>query len=217
MKKLTYDSKKVEKNCYYNHFGIIFAEEKTQKYMTKENFVNRNLERNNYLTDFAKKEALKNYDLNINFFNSLNNNEFNDALKEVLNTYAFIDVKDLNAIKGKKGIYILVLDEYKQIYIGQTIRDLRERIIRHFKIEIPFQRVPFIKKDTLPIDAFKPLDTTRIFVMFINDQKTMDEFESNLIKKCPNKFLLNKTIGGKANSYFDVAIRLSTGRIQKDI
>lgn len=204
-------------NKEYIHFGVLFNENKTPKYMTIDNFVNRNLEQNKYLTDFAKEEALKNYDLNIKYFNNLNQEEFNRTLEVLLNLYAFVEINDLNTIKGKKGIYILVLDNYKQIYIGQTNRDLKARIIRHFNIEIPFQRVPFVKYDTLPIDAFKPLDTTRIYTLYTSEQSIMDEIESKLINECNKNFLLNKTIGGKANDYMDLAIRLSIGRINKDI
>lgn len=204
-------------NKEYIHFGVLFDEEKNPKYMTIDNFINRNLEQNKYLTDFAKEKALKNYNLNIRYFINLNQEEFNRTLTYLLNLYAFVEIKDLNEIKGRQGIYILVLDNYKQIYIGQTNRDLKARILRHFNIEIPFQRVPFVRYDTLPIDAFKPLDTTRIFTLFTSEQNVIDEIESKLINECDKKFLLNKTIGGKANNYIDLAIRLSVGRIKKDI
>ena len=204
-------------NKEYIHFGVLFNEDKTPKYMTIDNFVNRNLEQNKYLTDFAKEEALKNYNLNIRYFLKLNKEEFNRTLEQLLALYAFVEIKDLNDIKGRQGINILVLDNYKQIYIGQTNRDLKARIIRHFKIEIPFQRVPFVRFDTLPIDAFKPLDTTRIYTLYISEQSVIDEIESKLINECNKKLLLNKTIGGKANDYMDLAIRLSVGRIKKDI
>lgn len=204
-------------NKEYIHFGVLFNEEKTPKYMTKDNFVNRNLDQNKYLTNFAKEEALKNYDLNIKYFNNLNQEEFDRALEKLLNLYAFVEVTNLNEIKGGKGIYVLVLDNYKQIYIGQTNRDLKARIVRHFNIDIPFQRVPFVKYDTLPIDAFKPLDTTRIYTLYTSEQSVIDEIESKLINECDKKFILNKTIGGKANDYMDLAIRLSVGRIKKDV
>ena len=204
-------------NKEYMHFGILFNEEKTTKSMTKDKFVNRKLDQNKHLTDFAKDEALKNYDLNIKYFNNLNSEEFDREIDRLLNLYAFVEIKDLNTIKGGKGIYILVLDNYKSIYIGQTNRDLKARIIRHFNIDISFQRVPFVKYDTLPIDAFKPLDTTRIYTLYTSEQGVMDEIESKLINECNKKFLLNKTIGGKANDYMDLAIRLSVVRIKKDI
>ena len=76
-------------NKEYIYFGILFNEEKTPKYMTKDNFVNRNLDQNKYLTNFAKEEALKNYDLNIKYFNNLNQEEFDRTLEKLLNLYAF--------------------------------------------------------------------------------------------------------------------------------
>lgn len=204
-------------NGEYIHFGVVFNEEKTSKYMTKNNFVNRNLKQNMLLTDYAKNKALNNYDLNMKYFDNLNHTEFDNELNKLLNIYAFVKINDLNFLKGRKGIYILVLDNYKQIYIGQTNHDLKNRIIRHFTIEIPFQRVPFVRYNTLPIDAFKPLDITRIYTLYSSEQNILDEFESKLINKCNKKYLLNKTIGGKANNYMDLAIRLSIGRIKKDI
>lgn len=201
----------------YKYFGVWFNEDKTPKYMTKDNFVNYNHEKNKYLTEYAKNKALENYDINIKYFESLGKEEFENAVNDCLNTYAFAEIFDLNDIKGKQGIYILVLDNYKQLYIGQTSRDLKERIMSHFKIEIPFQKVPFIEYDTLPIDAFKPMDTTRIFAIFTSEEELIDNIESKLISKCPNKFILNKTIGGKANSYVELFIRLGLGRIKKDM
>ena len=201
----------------YYHFGIEFDEGKTPKHITKDNFVNKELPQNQYLTNFAKDQALKNYSLNMQYFRKLDEESFNIAVRQLLKIAHFINVSDLNVLKGKKGIYILVLDKYKQLYIGQSFRDLKERIIRHFKITIPYQRVPFIINDTLPIDAFKPLDTTRIFVLLNENQDILNEIEGMLISNCPKQFMLNKTIGGKSNTMRDFAIRLSTGRIKKPI
>ena len=163
----------------YVHFGICFDERKTPKYMTKENFINKNSERNKYLTEFAKTKALKNFDLNMKYFNCLDKEKFKIALEGILSMYVFIEVSNLNLLKGTKGIYLLVLDNYKQIYIGQTNRDIKERILRHFKIEISFQKVPFVRYDTLTIDAFKPLDTSRIFVLFTPQQKFLMRLRAN--------------------------------------
>ena len=80
----------------YVHFGICFDERKTPKYMTKENFINKNSERNKYLTEFAKTKALKNFDLNMKYFNCLDKEKFKIALEGILSMYAFIEVSNLN-------------------------------------------------------------------------------------------------------------------------
>lgn len=201
----------------YVHFGIEFDTNITPKHMTKENFVNKELEINKYLTEYAKNEALKNYNLNINYFTNLSQKDFNQAVKNLLKIYDFIQIYDLNTLKNKKGIYILILDKYKQLYIGQSSRDLKQRILRHFKITIPYQKVPIIKPDTLPIDSFKPLDITRIYALYVPQQITIDEIESKLIKQCPNNYILNKIIGGKPNNLADLLTRLGTGRIKKSL
>ncbi len=201
----------------YIHLGIEFDENTTPKYMTKENFVNKELDINKYLTEYAKSEALKNYDINMRYFNNLDENGFIQTVKSLLEAYKFVQVLNLNDVKNKHGIYMLVLDNYKQIYIGQSNRDLKQRILRHFKTTIPFQKVSFIRPDTLPIDAFKPLDTTRVYVLYVSHQDVMDEIETILIEKCPSNYILNKTIGGKPNDLMGLAIRLSVGRIKKNL
>lgn len=47
-----------------------------------------------------------------------------------------IEIKGLNDCKGKKGIYILLQEHYKQMYIGQTIRDLFLYIMKIIKIKL---------------------------------------------------------------------------------
>ena len=203
-------------NIYW-HFGIRFNEDITPKYMTKDNFAVVKQNEKYPLNDIAINGAKNNYDLNIEYFNKLDQNEFNHSVDELLSSQTFLSVEDLDILEDKKGIYVLVLDNYKQIYIGQTSSDLKKRIVKHLKYKTTFRDVPKVHKDTLPIDAFKPMDITRIFVILAKRQFQLNELESELIANFPSKFLLNKTIGGKANSYLDLAIRLTIGRIKKDI
>lgn len=202
---------------YYYHFGEKFNEKITPKHMTKDNFFDRTIDKNKYLTNYAKNKALYNYDANIEYFKKLNKKDFNKELNNILQLYNFVQITDLSKVKGERGIYVLVLDEYRQFYIGQSDTDIRQRILRHFKIKMPFHRVLFIKYDTLPIDAFKPLDTTRIYVSIIHNHDKINDRESKLIQNSSSKYMLNKTIGGKADTYFDLVVRLTVGRIKKNI
>ena len=119
----------------------------------------------------------------------------------------------------------MILDKYKQIYVGVT-SNIKKRIKQHWN--------KIVKKDYLynefhnmpmGIDSFKALDTTRIFVqnyekeikstnnmlsqliLNYNDRKRCDywqleEQEAKMIKFIDNKFLCNKYVrthikGGK--------------------
>jgi hypothetical protein len=68
------------------------------------------------------------------------------------------------AFDGVQGAYVMVLDRYKQAYIGQAW-DIRARIKRHWSGTKQFDRLIFPDKETsvLSIDSFRALDTTRIF------------------------------------------------------
>ncbi len=206
-----------EENIYF-HFGEKFNEEKTPKHINKNNFANNdpNGKYTKYMTDFAKENAYKNYDMCMEYYGILDKDEFNNSLKDILDMYPLDGINDLKKLKGKRGIYILVLEEYKQIYIGQSSRDLRERILRHFKKFLTLGEVPYVKYDTLPIDAFKPMDITKIFCMYSSNQRELDDMEIKYINKCPNRFLANKMLGGKIYNDYDFVDKFLS-RIKKDI
>lgn len=67
------------------------------------------------------------------FYEKLDRNKYNKTVEEIIKKYKMIEIRDLKDCKGKKGIYILLQEKYKQMYIGQTVRDLKERIVRHWK------------------------------------------------------------------------------------
>lgn len=67
------------------------------------------------------EESLKNYDLNMEYFSLLSRDEFNNEIRNFLSTNnSFIEVFDLNLYDQKSGYYLMVLDEYCQLYIGTT-------------------------------------------------------------------------------------------------
>ena len=148
--------------------------------------------------DKKLKDVKQNFELNMKYFNSLSNDEFNTALnmglKKIKN---FHEVTDLTTFWNKPGYYILVLDNYKQIYVGTTY-NLTKRIKEHWLKKKPFDRLIFpanaVTTSLISIDAFKALDTTRIFIY---QTKNIYSHEDNYISVFPAKFILNRVNGGR--------------------
>lgn len=144
--------------------------------------------------------CLKNYDLNMAYFDSLDGEEFNLALQNFLHRYRkFQEVRNLQDYDGIEGYYLLILDRYKQAYIGKTF-NIKRRILQHWSKVKDFDRtlLPMyaVKKSCFSIDFFRALDTTRIFAWKKEWNFTT---ESRLIRAFPKKFLTNR-IGGDAES-----------------
>ena len=140
--------------------------------------------------------CLKNFDLNMEYFSKLDKDAFDAALLSFLSKYnQFAEVANLNDFAGVEGFYIMVLDEYKQVYIGKT-EDLKKRIMTHWSNTKPFDRTLFPmyawNKSTFSIDFFRALDTTRIYVW---KKRMSDGIEAELIKNFPSHFCTNR-IGG---------------------
>ena len=114
-----------------------------------------------------QESALRNFDANIRYFNSLDGNKFNNEIDLFLKNHpTFEIVNDLRNYKSTAGVYILILDEYKQIYIGITRNKngVKGRIQAHWSNTLPLDRLIWggEKYSPLSIDSFKALDTTRI-------------------------------------------------------
>lgn len=207
----------MKEELYFYNFGIRLENDKVKKYISKNNYYSK-WEKNDKVkpTSLAIANSIKNYELNMQYFKSLNHNDFDLNLKKFISDNKFKEVRDLSKYNKSKGIYILVLDKYNQIYIGQTTRNIRDRIVRHWRNELPLLKTPFIVSSILPIDCFCAYDTTKIYVYITNEQDEINELESKLIKQFPKKYLLNKTIGGKANNYKDVADRIFFKKIKRE-
>ncbi len=200
---------------YFYHFGIKLNNTKVKKHMNKNNYYSTKNEKIK-ATPLAVANSKKNFDLNMKYFSNLNHSDFVSHLEKLVCINRFEEVKDLNKYNNLKGIYILVLDKYSQIYVGQTTRNLKERIINHWRNEVPLLKTPVIFSNILPIDCFGACDTNRIYVYVCNNQDEIDKIESSLINDFPEKYLLNKTVGGKAHNYKDVLDRLLYKRIIRD-
>lgn len=143
-----------------------------------------------------RKAALENYDLNMAFFAQIPPESFEDALSEVLRKNKRLrSVTDLKSLDGEWGVYVLVLDEYRQAYIGQSSWDMRKRIKAHWNGTKQFDRLLWggVEESVMSIDSFRALDTTRIFAArTIN----YDALESRLVRTLPPDYLLNRIGGG---------------------
>ena len=78
--------------------------------------------------DEQKKRIKYNYELNLKYFDSLKVEEFNEYLTKFTKKNKFEEVFDLNKYENIPGIYIMVLDNYKQVYIGISESNIKKRI-----------------------------------------------------------------------------------------
>lgn len=144
-------------------------------------------------------QALENFDLNMAHFASLEASEFEVALERAVKSRrGLVEVTDLNEWEGVAGLYIMVLDEYRQAYVGAT--DARvgvlKRIKQHWTGTKPLDRLVWGDPQTsvISVDCFRALDTTRIFAA-----KTSRAFdgEDALLEQFPPEFILNRIPGGR--------------------
>lgn len=164
------------------------------------------LDENKYNPMFLEKrytDIMENYELNMDYFNQLDKNKFNQTLDKFLKKNKFIECNDLNALKDVDGIYMLILDDYKQVYIGKA-ENIKKRIMSHWSRKKPFCRLLFGNKENsiISIDSFGALDTTRIYYKKYRNYWDSDKIEKTLVGEFDKKYLLNRTSGGlNSNDY----------------
>lgn len=166
------------------------------------------IDNEHYTNEYVKnhyEDCMKNYDLNMDYFNNLNWNEFNDYLLTFVKRNRLNEVKDLNELKNISGVYLLVLDEYKQVYIGKS-DCLKTEIMKHWSKKKEFDYLIFgkVSESILSIDSFGALDTTRIF--YKCPRSNIDGYEEKLEKNFDGRFKLNRIRGG-LNAENSTAIR----------
>ena len=169
-------------SCYYEFPNRIFEDE--------EHFSDTFIEKH-------YKDCMENFDLNMNYFTRLNFDKFNEYLLKFVKKKKFNEVDDLDILKDKKGIYILVLDNYKQVYIGIS-NSIKKRILQHWRTKKDFGHLLCGEVDTsvLSIDSFGALDTTRIFYKELKWYQDLDEYEERIVKEFKNEYMLNRISGG---------------------
>lgn len=190
------------------HFGVILRPSKYGLKLNRENYAiinNKSSFEKGKCYDDAYcqghlEDCLKNYDLNMQFFASLNHDQFNNEINSFLEKNdKFEEVYDLKQYKNVKGYYLMILDEYCQVYVGTT-KDIKDRIQRHWSGRTPFDRLIFGWAETskLSIDSFRALDTTRIYA-YKTDLVYDDE--DGFVSYFSPKFVANRTAGGKLTDY----------------
>ncbi|TCJ23791.1 hypothetical protein E0W80_09540 [Microbacterium sp. PI-1] len=144
-------------------------------------------------------QALANYDLNMAHFASLNHAAFDAALQRAVKSQRrMVEVTDLTKWDGVAGLYIMVLDESRQAYVGATDASvgIQKRIKQHWTGTKSLDRLIWGNPQTsiISIDSFRALDTTRIFSL-----KTTRSFagENPLLEKFPPEYMLNRVPGGR--------------------
>lgn len=155
-----------------------------------------------------QKKCLYNYDLNMQFFKELDEVEFQSILDKLLKKFKKLTkIADINNLKETSGVYIMVLGNYHQIYVGESY-DIYKRIRQHWTRKKAFMRLIFGSKDDsiLSIDSFGPLDTTSIYVY---ECRNKEEVEEKIVSYIPNKFLLNRTRGGDRGND-EISVKLDT-------
>lgn len=186
------------------HFGVRLRKKAEGMKLTRENYAHVNNhssfgDNKIYTDEFCEKhlkKVMQNYDINMKYFQSLDKGNFNEKLDEYLSKHhEFSQVFDLNDYEDKSGYYIMVLDDYCQIYIG-TSRNIKRRVMNHWSKTKQFDRLLFggINNSILSIDSFRALDTTRVFA-YVTDQ--VFNIEDDLISGFPEQYIINRTIGGQ--------------------
>ncbi|HEV7185916.1 MAG TPA: GIY-YIG nuclease family protein [Leifsonia sp.] len=121
-------------------------------------------------------------------------------------------VADLRTLDGVEGFYVMVLDGYRQAYVGQT-HDIRRRIKRHWAGTKQFDRLlgGEVHESVLSIDAFRALDTTRIYAA---KSVKADVLETRIVSLFPADFLLNRINGGLMTGFWAMLMTAEIKRRQ---
>lgn len=180
-----------------SHFGIMI-QDKPSNHIDKAFYLSAKPEGRpgwteaHYTNQIPKADL--NYDLNMAYFDSLDFEEFNSYLQKNCKKYKFVECFDLNKLDNKIGVYMLVLDDYKQVYIGQS-NNIKREIISHWNKRKSLERLIFgdVCSSILSIDSFGALDTTRIF--YIETTSTY-KTEEKIVRQFFSGYMLNRTAGG---------------------
>lgn len=184
------------------HFGVKPYNKIGGFKLTVDNYINVSIKEisslsNEELED-QKKKVRDKYNLNMKFFESLSREDFNQELNKLIGENNFTEIKDLTSVSGVSGFYIMILDEYCLMYIG-IARNIKGRIMEHWSKQVPLRQL-FLGVESgglLPIDCFRALDTTRIFVCRGNEDDYSEDniinmmYEDRLIYKFPVDYCLN--------------------------
>ncbi len=183
---------------FIEHFGIKIKEKPTNN-INKEIYLSakpegmRGWKEEHYPLQRMRAEI--NFDANILYFASLDKDNFTKHIEKSVKKFKFKECKNLNDLKFVEGVYMLVLDQYKQVYIGQSTTNMKEEIHSHWNKKMSLERLIWgdICNSVLSINSFGALDTTRIFYI---KTTSCNALEAKILKNFDNKYTLNRTAGG---------------------
>lgn len=152
----------VSKRLNIKQFRIEFLEEveKEHKKRTDEYGNERYKE---YIHDIDK--YVQNVSINLESFLKLNKNDFESEIGRIVSKYHFVQVENISSFKN--CLYLVILDDYKQFYVGKSERSLKNRMRKHWTAKIVPGRHLWdggFESSRIKFDDFKIFDTTRIFV-----------------------------------------------------
>jgi hypothetical protein len=203
------------------HLGLHLMEKSGGLKLTRENYI-RVSNKSSFGTgeiypeSYIKshtKDCFENFDLNMQYYHSLSKQEFNEELMRFLDkTKVFKEVTNLSLLKGSSGYYVMVLDEYSQVYIGIT-GNITKRFREHWSAQKQFDRLIFgrIDDSILSIDSFRAFDTTRVFAYVCDD---IESYENEFINYFDPKYMLNRTVGGTLSGLTEAILHAKTRKIR---
>lgn len=145
-----------------------------------------------------RENCLINFDLNMDFYSKLDHEDFDTEIRNFLVAHPYFDeITDLNDYNHAKGYYLMILDEYCQIYVG-TSHNIMRRIREHWSHNTSFDRLLFpmdaVYTSLLSINCFRALDTTRLYGFKTQDTYTL---ENEFIQFFSSKYCANRLSGGR--------------------
>ncbi len=168
----------VSERLNVERFKVEFLQEveKEHKKRTDEYSTERYKE---YIRDIDK--YVQNVSFNLDFFQKLNKNDFENEIARIVSKYHFTEVEDISSYKN--CLYLIILDDFNQFYVGKSERSLKNRMRKHWTAKIIPGRHLWnggFESSRIKFDDFKMFDTTRIFVCedilgIINDNKAEAE------------------------------------------
>lgn len=159
---------KIYNNSYYFGIGYVSKDllySKLSEVQFKEELLNEILKNYGKIDEELVEILCNNLKINLQYFKNLEKDEFEIELMRIVNKYHFEEIKDVSSYKD--CLYILVIDEYKQFYVGKTVRELKKRVNDHWRAKIITERQIFDggnEYSRIKVDNFQMFDTTRIFV-----------------------------------------------------
>ena len=184
-----------EAKYHIEHFksAFLLLDEATQSVSYTEDHCN-----------LLRDRALSNFDINMQKFALLDTSDFEDVLRKFTRRRHFSEIANLNDAAwsdpcelGIDGyLYIMVLGQYKQVYIGMTRSALKTRILQHWRKRKPLDRLVWGSLDVSPIsiDSFGSLDTTHIYAKPVveNFLGYLDLTEHRYIHAYDQRYILNR-------------------------